>query len=177
VRSRAAVTILSVAAMACQWAPRAAAGTLGISDSILEPYTIGAKFDPVAASGSGFEVTDTFRLDDGGGEEPFLRHEHEIGGTTYFVETSARLDLIYSKGWTRTLPKAEADSLAALWLGRLAQSCGFPSDVIADDSLHAVAWTDPQAGNRLELIVQLEDPAAGAWEVSAVLRRQDKPPH
>ena len=169
-RAHVAFVILGVALLAAGRPARAA--TLSLSDSVLAPYALGEKFDPPATTSSAFQMTDTYRLDEGHGNQPLLRYEDETEDATYFIETTARDGLIYSLGWTRVLSETEADALSADWLGRLAARFGLPDDAAVDGTTHAVAWTEEKAGTRLELILQPEDQDSTDWEVSAVVRRQ-----
>ena len=152
----------------------AVAATLSLADSVLVPYAVGARFDSHAAERAGFVMTDTFQLDEGHGTHSFFRYEDATEDATYFVEASVSDDLVHALGWSRTLPKVAADSVGAAWLGALAGQFGFPSDVVADGTTHAVAWIDELASLRLELIEQPEEEGSDQWEISAVLRKQVK---
>jgi hypothetical protein len=163
-------TVLGLGLVLCWPCSTAVAGTLSLSDPILAPYSVGARFDANAAGRAGFVMTDTFQLDEGRGTHSYFRYEDATEDATFFVEASVGNDLVHALGWSRTLPKAAADSLGAAWIGAFAGRFGFPTDVVADDPAHAVAWNDEPASLRLELIEQPEEVGSDQWEISAVLR-------
>jgi hypothetical protein len=150
------------------------AAPLSFVDPPLRPYTVGARFDSQAAQSAGFVMTDAFQLDEGHGRQSFFRYEDETEDAMYFVEASVSGDLVHALGWSRTLPKAAADSVGAAWLGAFASRFGFPADIVTDGPTHAVAWINELASLRLELIEQPEEMGSDQWEISAVLRQQVK---
>jgi hypothetical protein len=137
----------------------------------LEGVQVGARFDEVSATSQGLEMAETVESDTGHGIESLVRFERDDEDSLSFVEVAAADRVVRSIGWTRILPRAVADSAAAVYLGSLVRSLGLPDDLVSEDDAHAVAWVDQPHSLRLELVMQKSEEQRTDWELTVVLRK------
>lgn len=137
----------------------------------LQDVQVGARFDAAAANGQQLEMVETFQADNGHGKESVIRFERDDDDSLCFVEIAAADRVVRSVGWTVVLPRAAADSAAAVCLGRFVRSLGLPDDIVAEGDTHALAWVDQSQSLRLELVMVKAEQPQTDWELTVVLRK------
>jgi hypothetical protein len=166
-------TIWGVVSLLCLLAAFAGAAELRSPFSVgdIQGVQVGARFDEAVATGQGLEMAETLDSETDHGAESLVRFEREDEDSLSFVEIAAFDRVVRSIGWTRILPKASADSAAAVYLGGLVRSLGMPDDLVSDEDAHAVAWVDEAHSLRLEVVMQKAEQPKGEWELTVVLRK------
>lgn len=138
-------------------------------DSSLRAIPVGEKTTKSTLNRLGFEPAAIEGPEAGSNSPASLHFERSTPDRADFLEVTPGSWIVRASGWHCVVSAARANEL----LGEFVRDFGFPDDVVAEDSVHGVAWADPSARLRFEIVLAPSESEAGAMDLSAVLRRTE----